>query len=94
MSRPMNVTSNHPLFGDTDHIYGYCRCPTPLVNEQITASQQHRYHIVVIQPDDCGSTMENYAMLITYQMSLDQVIDHIRQNNDQILSIERLNHEQ
>jgi hypothetical protein len=85
--------SNYFEFIDTEHLYGYCACPTAVVNEQIAAGQHHRYHLTVIQPDGCDPPLDNCAWLITYEMSMDQVIDYIRQNKDHIISFERLTNE-
>ena len=86
-------TGSHLKPLNTEHLYGYCACPIPLANEQITASQRHRYHLTVIQPDGCDPPMDNCVWLITYEMSLDEAIDFIRHTDDQILSIERIHSE-
>jgi hypothetical protein len=55
--------SNYFEFIDTEHLYGYCACPTALVNEQITAGQSYRYHLTVIQADGCDPPMDIGAPL-------------------------------
>jgi hypothetical protein len=76
-------------FPDHQHIYGYCACPTALADEQIVASHDFRYHVVVINKVSNTENSDS-VIVMTYEFSMDELVAFIHQAADKIVSIERL----
>lgn len=82
--------NNHPILCNPDQVYGYYVCPIAVANEEITASQNHRYHLTVIQSMGCDPPMDNCVLATTYELYLDELVSFVRQSDHKIISIERL----